>query len=91
MSGYEGMPRCFGAEWDVSGCQGCIFFAECYESTELARKKESGGAERTYTRKQLAHHVWRMYEKAGCTFGEISRAMRVSTAEARRLYKEALR
>lgn len=91
MSGYEGMPQCFGAEWGISECKGCIFFDECYMASDMARKKETGGAERTYTREQLAHHVWRMREKSGCTYGEIARAMRVSTAEARRLYKEAMR
>ena len=91
MSGYDGMPRCFGTEWDVKGCKGCIFFEDCYTASDMARKKETGGAERTYTREQLAHHVWRMYEKSGCTFGEIARAMCVSTVEARRLYKEAMR
>lgn len=91
MSGYEGMPRCFGSEWNISSCRGCIFFDECYQAIEVARKRETGGAERTYTRVQLANHVWRMREKAGCTFGEIARAMCVSTVEARRLYKEAMR
>lgn len=42
-------------------------------------------------RYQLAKHVYRMRVKSGCTFGEIARALRCSVAEARRLFKEAMR
>ena len=58
MSGYDGMPRCFGAEWDVKECDGCLFFDECYSATELARKRETGGAhlhEGTARAPRLAH------------------------------------
>lgn len=94
MRGRSGMPACYGVEWDARECAGCIFFAECCEETFGARMREAesgqGGDDRTYTREQLAHHVWRMREKSGCTFSEIARAMRVSSREARRLYREAM-
>lgn len=94
MSGRRGMAGCFGAEWDVRECAGCVFFAECCDETFGSRMREvesgQGGDERTYTRKQLAHHVWLMREKSGCTFSEIARAMRVSSREARSLYREAM-
>lgn len=43
------------------------------------------------TRRQLAKHAYRMRERAGCTFGEIARALKCSVAEARRLYRESMR
>lgn len=49
------------------------------------------GREEGRTRRQLAKHVYRMRERAGCTFGEIARALKCSVAEARRLYRESLR
>lgn len=42
-------------------------------------------------RRQLAKHVWRMRVKGGCTFEEIARALRCTTDEARKLFKEAMR
>ncbi len=42
------------------------------------------------SRRQLAKHVWRMRVKGGCTFEEIARALRCTTAEARVLFKEAM-
>lgn len=43
------------------------------------------------TRRQLAKHVYRMRERAGCTFEKIARALKRSVAEARELYRESLR
>lgn len=42
-------------------------------------------------RRRLAKHVWRMRVKGGCTFEEIARALRCTTDEARKLFKEAMR
>lgn len=93
MSADSGIPSCYGVEWDVRCCFGCVFFTDCYEASEKSRRSAFDGrqerGERTYTRSQLASHVRRMRDKAGCTFPEIARAMCLDVTQARQLYREA--
>lgn len=42
MSGYKGMPECFGRDWSPDRCAGCVFAWECVR--ELGRRE--GRAER---------------------------------------------